>query len=106
MLDDLPHMQDDFGLLLLDFGPSGAWPSDSIADGIVGKLVEFPHAMFNAITAATEEPGNIGHAAVAEFHGFGRRIPSTIFLRETIVNFSHFQFHFWLVYFLELNRHP
>ena len=103
MLDDLLHVLDDFGLLLLDFGPSGTWSSDAVADRIVGKLVEFPYAMFNTLRAATEEPRNIGNAAVAEFHDFGRRISSAIFLRETVVDISHFPFHVCLIHFLELN---
>ena len=103
MPDDLLHVLDDFGVLLLDFGPSGTRSSDAVAEGIVGKLVAFPHAMFNTLRASTEEPRDIGNAAVAEFPDFVRRLASAIFLRETIVDISHFLFHLCLIHFLELN---
>ena len=106
MLDDLLHVLDDFGLLLLDGGPASARSSDAITDGIIGKLIEFPHAMLNTLRAATEQPRNIGHTTVAEFHDFGCRIPSAIFLRETVVDIPHFLFYFCLIHFLELNGHP
>jgi hypothetical protein len=91
--------------LRLGFWPSDAGPSDAFAERIFRKLIEFPQAMFHALTTATEKPGNIAHASVAELHRFCGGIPPAIFFGEAAVNMTHFLFHLCLVHFPEFRGH-